>query len=144
MADLKASIKLTGAKELERALLAIGSVPAGRAGEAAVRAGAQVFVDHARQNIVARGLVKTGKLRDSVTVTPDRDRPAGSRTAFAGTTLFYAKFSEFGTAHQPAKSWMRPAIDEGGLEAINRMGEALGVAIEREAARIASKHGVKK
>lgn len=121
-------------------LLELGPVPAGRAGQNAVRAGAQVFAQKARENIASRGLVLSGKLLASVKVTEDRDKPAGLRTAYAGSTVFYGRFAEFGTAHQAATPWMRPAVDEGALEALNRMGENLGKSIEREAARLAQKH----
>ena len=138
---VKMTFKLTGAKEFERMLLELGKVPAGRVGLASVRAGAQVFADKMKQNIGARGLVLSGKMIESVEVTaPSGSRQArGERVAYAGSPLFYAKFSEFGTSRQAAKPWARPAVDEGAGEAIGALGAELGAGIEREARRFAKK-----
>lgn len=35
--------------------------------------------------------------------------------------IYYLKFSEYGSAHEPAKPWMRPAFDEAKEEAIKAM-----------------------
>src|SRR5690606_2663802 len=120
MADFEARFNLSGARQLERALLELGPKPAGRAGTNAVRAGARIFARKMRENIQARGLVKTGAMLRSVRVRDDRElsRLGGSeRAAYAGSELFYAKFSEFGTSKQPAQPWARPAVDEGAQEA---------------------------
>ena len=144
MADLKATFKLTGAKEFERMLLELGKVPAGRVGIASVRAGAQVFADKMKENIGARGLVLSGKMIESVKVTAPTgsQQVRGERVAYAGSPLFYAKFSEFGTVRQSAKPWARPAVDEGAGEAIGALGVELGAGIEREAARLQAKKGI--
>lgn len=140
MADLQVTFKLTGAKEFERMLVELGRGPAGRAGTNAVRAGARVFERKMKENIRGRGLVLSGRMVDSIKVTDDlAAKQAGLRVAYAGTTLFYAKFSELGSAHQAAKPWARPAVDEGAQEALGAMGMNLGQSIEREAVRLAAK-----
>ena len=142
MADLKATFKLTGAKEFERMLLELGKVPAGRVGISAVRKGAEVFADKMKQNIAARGLMRNPpRMLESVKVTtpPGSQQVRGERVAYAGSPLFYAKFSEYGTVRQAAKPWARPAVDEGAGEAIGAMGVELGAGIEREARRLAKK-----
>ena len=50
-------------------------------------------------NIGARGLVLSGKMIESVKVTAPTgsQQVRGERVAYAGSSLFYAKFSEFGT-----------------------------------------------
>ena len=141
MADLKATFKLTGAKEFERMLLELGKAPAGRIGIAAVRKGAQVFANKMKENIAARGLVLSGEMIELVKVTAPTgsQQVRGERVAYAGSSLWYAKFSEFGTSRQAARPWGRPAVDEGAGEAIGAMGVELGAGIEREAARLAKR-----
>lgn len=126
-------LKITGARELNAALLELSSEVAGRLGQNAVRAGARVVAAEAKLRVP----VDTGALKRSIRVFTDRERKDGERTAYAGTRLFYGKFSEFGTAHEPARQWLRPAIDEGGQRAVDKMTDNLGAGINR----VAVKHG---
>ena len=137
--DLRVSLLLRGGRELSAMLQALGKVPAGRIGSAAVTAGAQVFAEKMKTNIAARGLVLSGKLIESIKVTEDLDvRKAGIgwRQAYAGSSLWYAKFSEFGTVRQAAKPWARPAVDEGANEAVAVTATVLASGIEAEAMKL--------
>ena len=139
--DLKVTFRLSGAKEFEKMLLGLGKVPAGRIGTNAVKAGAQVFARKMRENIRAHGLMRPGqRMLRSIKVQSDTELARagiGIRQAYAGSTLFYAKFSEFGTFRQAPKPWARPAVDEGAQEALGALGLALGRGIEQEAAKLA-------
>ena len=93
----------------------------------ACRAGGEVF----KQAIIERTPVKTGQLRDDIINATQIDANEGTGTASAGPTRhsFYGEFEEFGTSHQPARTFMRPAFDAGGEEAlqafVNVMTDAL-------------------
>jgi HK97 gp10 family phage protein len=131
----KAELTFKGRAELEAALRDLGGKIATRLSENAVRAGIRVIAGRARSS--ARWTDRTGKLRASIRVLKDMDRPAGSRTAYAGSRDFRAIFFEFGTVKMAARPFMRPAIDEGGPAAVDKMVQNLAGGIERETA----KHG---
>jgi len=57
---------------------------------------------------------------------------------------FWAVFYEFGTAHQPARPFMRPASDNAQGEATAAFAGGLIVGVEREAAKLASDYSVAK
>lgn len=124
-----AELKLTGGPELERALRELGGKIASRLGSNAVRAGARVVAAEARARVPKR----SGDLKRSIRIFTDpKDRRGSARTAYAGTRLFYGWFVEFGTAHSSARPFLRPALDEAGQAAVNKMVENLGRGIERE------------
>jgi HK97 gp10 family phage protein len=62
-----------------------------------------------------------------------------SVTVAVGTgRAFYAFFREFGTRHQPAVPWARPAWENAAPAALAQIGISLGKRVERAAARLAS------
>jgi len=125
---------MTGEKDLELALKRLGGGVAGRLGANAVRAGARVIVNRAKQNAP----VDSGALRKSIRVFTDRGeaRLGGStRTAYVGTRLFYGWFLEFGTQHIAAQPFLRPALDEAAQEAVNKLADNLGKGIIREVSK---------
>lgn len=136
MADIM-RIKLEGGERLEAALKDLGGKVAGRLGTNAVRAGARVISNEAKDRVP----VKTGALRRSIRVFDDRAAVRANlkeRTAFVGTRLFYGKFVELGTAHSSAKPFLRPAMDESGDSAVDKLADNLGDGIERETAKYRS------
>jgi HK97 gp10 family phage protein len=125
----KTEIKMTGGPELERALRELGGNIAGRLGGNAVRAGARVIANEAKQRVP----VRTGALRKSIRVFTERaDRGGTVRQAWVGTRLFYSWFVEFGTSKQPPQPFLRPARDEGAQKAVDKIVENLSAGIERE------------
>jgi HK97 gp10 family phage protein len=131
MADGK--LTFSGGPELEAALRDLGEKVAGRLGENAVRAGVRVIATRARQN--GRWVDRTGTLRASIKVLRQLDRGAGTRTAYAGSNDFRAKFFEFGTVHMAARPFLRPALDQGGQEAVDKLASNLSSGVSRELAR---------
>lgn len=129
-----ANLKISGGPELEAALRELGNKIAGRLGINAVRAGARVIAATARAKVP----VRTGRLKKSLRIFDDRElsRLRGSeRAAYAGTREPYGHLVEFGTAHSAAKPFLRPALDEAGQAAIDRMTDNLASGIERETAK---------
>jgi HK97 gp10 family phage protein len=80
--------------------------------------------------------VETGALRKSIRMFSEpQDRGGTVRTAYAGSRLHYAYWVEFGTARQAPQPFLRPALDEAGQAAVDKMIENLGAGIERETAK---------
>lgn len=128
---MPADLKITGAAELERALKQLGTDIAGRLGQNAVRAGAREFVNEAKQRVP----VRTGALRASIREFTLAERRQYERTAWVGSRLFYARFVELGTAHAPARSFLRAARDESGQAVVDKLTNNLGRGIDRETAK---------
>lgn len=131
---MASSLTLKGGRELERALRDLSDKAAGRLGINATRAGSRVIVNSAKNKVP----VRTGALRESLRVFDDNELNRSSRSqraAGAGTRLFYGRFVEFGTAHVPARSFLRAAQDESAQAALDKLAENLGAGIERETAK---------
>lgn len=130
------NFEIKGAKEMERLLKELGPRVAQRVGDAALRAGAKPIVDAAKQRVA----VRSGALRDSITVVSDRRRNDDARVVLIGfkkPASGHAHLIEFGTAHSAAKPFMRPAMDEKAQEALNEEARVLARGIDREAKKLA-------
>lgn len=134
---LDLTFAVNGVQQFLRMLAELARVPVGPAGQNAVNQGAELIATRMRENIRGHGLVLTGQMLGSIDVTPDKEAKKEEPTAYVGSRLFYAKFSEFGTVHQAAKPWARPAMDEGGKAAVDKIGLVVGEEIETVAARAA-------
>jgi HK97 gp10 family phage protein len=160
MAEL---VQVTGLKELEAQLLAIGQEYGPKAAVSPVRRAlgkAGKVIQATAQATVHR---KSGTLAENIIVTADRKPPEGQigvkvtvrakakgykstsrnvRNGRIGTEynfygpLFYGSFLEFGTSHQPAYPYMRPAFEsnKGALPALIR--DELAKAIEATVKRL--------
>ena len=133
-----ADVKIRGAAEMERLLKLLPERVAERVTKNALRAGARVIRDEAKDRVP----VDTGDLRDSVVVrSPTRgQRKRGAALVVVGfekPVSRRAHLTEFGTQHQPAQPFLRPAVDEGGNKAIDAIGKNMGRGIDREAKKLA-------
>lgn len=118
---------------------AVGERTASKPVSAALRVNAVHLQKSVKDHLRARGHVKTGTLLNNIIVAKVKSRQAGvvtyivtvrrkakkykdnkanQRAGRVGGSykdygpLFYARFSEFGTSHEPATPWMRPAFEE--------------------------------
>ena len=123
----------------------------------AMRAGAKVFADRAKELVP----VKSGQLRDSIKVSTRSKRGRVSATVSAGgKKAFYAHMVEFGTARHfikprtrkslffaglarevvdhpgsTPKPFMRPALDGGQVEAVNAAADYIRKRLAKQAAK---------
>ncbi len=123
----------------------------------AMRAGAKVFADRARELVP----VRSGQLRDSIKVSTRSKRGRVSATVRAGgKKAFYAHMVEFGTARHfikprkrkslffaglarevvdhpgsAPKPFMRPALDGGQVEAVNAAADYIRNRLAKEAVK---------
>lgn len=128
------TVKFEGGQELEKKLKELPAKTARRDGGNALKAGAKVIVDLARATVAVSD-IDHPHIRDNIVVSLQRAANDAVRTCLIGfrkVVSFRAHFLEFGTSKMPAQPFMRPAIEMGGAEAINKIGETLWDAIERE------------
>ena len=130
--------EIKGGKELDAALKKLGIDLERKVAKSAVRAGANVVAKEARR-LVRVG--KTGILRRSIRVI-SRSRRQGDAVAsvitrsgkkFQATKSdgWYAHFLEFGTIHNAARPFMRPAVDGKKAEAIQAMADKIAERIAK-------------
>lgn len=131
------NLRIKGATEMERLLKQLGPQVARRVAAQALRAGAKPIVERAKELVQ----VRTGETKRRIAARPKR-RGAGPESTVIEigverprSRIFH--LLEFGTAHSPAHPFMRPALDERGLEALNEMGRVLARGITREAEKLA-------
>ena len=147
-------IAVSGLKELNDALQDLPAKIEKNVLRGAMRAGAKVMLDAARQQVP----VRTGALRDSLTLKSGYQRGRVTGTVRAGNAkAYYAHMVEFGTARHfikpktarslfiaglfrdgvdhpgaRARPFMRPAFDASSVAAIEALAEYLRVRIPRE------------
>lgn len=71
-----------------------------------------------------------GGLRESIVATPVT-REGGRSVAWVIAMAEYAKFQEFGTVHNPAHPFLRPAAMESQREVVEAIGHQISTAIAR-------------
>lgn len=147
-------LHVSGLSELDKLLKELPARIEGNIMRGAMRAGAKVFADRAKQMVP----VKSGQLRDSIKVSTRSKRGRVSATVRAGSKkAFYAHMVEFGTArhfikprkrkslffagiarevvdHPGAspKPFMRPALDGGQVEAVNAAADYIRKRLAKE------------
>jgi HK97 gp10 family phage protein len=116
-------------KELQR----LGSAAQGRVARNMAMAGARVVAKHAR----ALAPVKTGRLKRSIKARRGRTRvlTPGAAIAFANASARHSWLVEYGTSRQPARSYLRRALDESAVEIRHKMVENLTNGLQREIKR---------
>lgn len=150
-------LNVKGLAELDKLLKELPAKVEGNIMRGAMRAGAKVFEDRAKQMVP----VKSGQLRDSIKVSTRSKRGRVSATVTAGgKKAFYAHMVEFGTARHfikpksrkslffagmakevvdhpgaTAKPFMRPALDGGQAEAVNAAADYIRKRLAKEAAK---------
>lgn len=150
-------LHVSGLSELDKLLKELPAKVERNILRGAMRAGAKVFADRAKELVP----VKSGQLRDSIKVSTRSRRGRVSATVRAGgNKVFYAHMVEFGTArhfikprkrkslffaglarevvdHPGAspKPFMRPALDGGQAEAVNAAADYIRKRLAKEAAK---------
>lgn len=150
----RSNFKLDGSKELEAALKALGAEVATKAGVQATRKATNVMRDAVRDNAPrgeqsskrtwrnkdgSQGRGDYGRLHQNIKTRKVRSRRRQT-VSFQVTTgsAFWGRFSEFGTEHEPARPWFKPALDQVAGKVVAAIGTELKKAIEK-AARKAKK-----
>ena len=146
--DLK---HVSGFRQLERLLQELPQNIERRVLQAGVMAGAREI----RKEVKANAPVGSGKrspssnkfkrLSQNIKAQPLRSaKRKGMRGArvFTGNA-FWGRFLEFGTRHQAARPWFRPAVSAATGAAADKLKEGLGRGIIREAQKLARRNRVR-
>jgi len=145
------NVDVKGLKELDEFLKTLPEKIQRKALMQATSAGARVIRDSARGRIPVRtnprGPIKVGKdalkarlpgyLRASLGIWRIKKGAKGTVTYGVGARgyAFYGKFLEFGTKYITARPFLRPALDNSYLWAIEAVASVLKQKIEREIAK---------
>lgn len=113
----KTQITIKGADEMKKKLAGLSDAVAGAKVRIALRAGALVVLNSAKERVP----VRTGTLRRSLAI---EDGP-GPLEVSIGSDVEYAPYVEFGTSKMAARPYLRPALDENIGEVQTVIGEAL-------------------
>lgn len=131
---IKTRLDLSGLAAIEKDLAMLSKAENVRVKRSAVRAGAAVFRDAARDNVP----VRTGRLRRNIVVDGARGDPSIAgvivRTKGKGggkNNAFYWRFVELGTSKMPADPFMRTAFDQKEEEAADAAEAKLMAEIDR-------------
>lgn len=127
------SVKLTGFDQLIQALKTLSPKIQRKVGRAALTKACQPIIEDAKRLVP----VDTGELEDSITSVAVRaERDSLKRNiGFRKTASWRAHFIEFGTIHNAAQPFMRPALDARHEDAIAVMGGEIWKGIQAEAAK---------
>lgn len=153
MTDIKFS--LTGFDDLKRTLEELNVESATKVGTVATREGAKMVKAALVQAapVGTEPTEKTRRTKSGKLVTFDYGRLRANirirklkgsnqhqiKFGVGIGSAFWGLFSEFGTRHQPARPWLRPAFETIGPKVIQEMGRLLGIGITREAKRLGRK-----
>jgi HK97 gp10 family phage protein len=156
-------VKVTGLRELEAQLLALGEEFGPKAATSPVMRALGKAAKVVQATAQQRVHVKSGTLKENIIVTKDRKPPDGqigvkvtvrakakgykstSRNVRNGKIgleynfygpLFYGAFLEFGTSHQPAYPFMRPAFEENKAQLPALIRDELAKAIDASVKRL--------
>jgi HK97 gp10 family phage protein len=144
--------QVLGLSEINSVLKALPDRIANRLLQNAVSAGARVQLKAVKakapkhEGPQSDASEKYGTIVENLSVEPMRVlRNTSARGARVTTrNAFWAMFYELGTAHQPARPFMRPGFDESREEATNTVAGSLLTGVEREAAKLAGEYGTAK
>lgn len=131
-----------GGKELEKALLEIDTKLRNKIGRKSVReaikplaakikAAAPVASGVLKKGIVIKTKKRSGTITASVVATDKYWKNPPKKGS--EKKLFYAGFYEFGTNHQPARPFMRPAFDSSRESMLSGLSRELNKGIEQAA-----------
>lgn len=133
--------EIKGAKELEDALRKLPQEIMGKVLREALRKSADEMMQTAQQRAPRSANPGVhGHMADSIKLRASTEQDLFDTTVNLtlgpDSTHFYGSFGEFGTKHQGATPFMRPAFDQEAQPTINRFGVLLGQAIEKAAKKL--------
>lgn len=130
--------QITGLRELETKMIALGPKLGMQAMRSALNAGAQTI----KKDVQARAPFNTGKMKKNVYVTRSRSESgptqmtyivgirSGKKEEIKGRDAFYWRFLEFGTKFIAARPFLRPAFESKKHEALTKFKQKLSQRLE--------------
>lgn len=136
-------IEIKGAKELEKVLRQLPRKMSEDVLVRATRSGATLIKNEVKKRApVGRGPAhpKYGRLKDNIKTTKIRNRGGAATIALHTGKAFWGSFLEFGTSKMSAHPFFRPAFDSVWPKALNKIGERLGINLEKAATQLAGRY----
>lgn len=130
---MSSTMELDGIDQIISRLESMGKASSRIEGDA-LKDGAQLIVDEAKNNLERNGMVRTGELIAGLKVS-NMKRKGNRKYVQAGiqkgdnSNIFYGKFHEYGTSKMAARPFLAPAYESKKMEArniiMNRLRSAL-------------------
>jgi HK97 gp10 family phage protein len=120
-------VELNGQNEFTRFLNSLSASMSQALTEGATMAGAEIVRDEARNGAP----YDTGALQASIQADVDKEAAPGMAETLVGPTIFYGLFVEYGTQHNAAHPYLRPAADAAEQRAQRAMARIIIKAMER-------------
>lgn len=112
----------------------------GEKGEAifkeSLNSGAEIVLTAMKRKIYSILHRRSGELQKNIKIGKVRKSKSGTYSQVIGpakgdiSKAYYGKFSEYGSSHEPARPWMRPAFDESKEEAYQKIEQIISDGIE--------------
>lgn len=147
----RSTFHMKGFKDLEKSLKALGPEVATKTGTSAARKATNVMRDAVKDAAPydsgptertwkrKDGSVQTadyGHLKDNIKTRKTKARKSHTVSFEVSTTkAFWGRFSEFGTEHEGAKPWFKPALDQVAPKVVEALQTELKKAIDKAARR---------
>lgn len=145
----RSTFHVSGFRELEKTLKAMGPQIATKAGNEGLRKATNQLRDIVRANAPkgdqptkrtwrnkdgSQGRADYGRLRQNIKTRKQRSKKAHTlRFLLTTTNAFWGRFSEFGTENEPARPWFKPALDQAAGQVSQTIATELRKAIDRAA-----------
>ena len=103
----------------------------------ALDAGASVILPVMKRRVYQVLHRRTGNLYENIKTGKVRKLKSGVYSQIVGISkgdiskAYYGKFSEYGSSHEPARPWIRPAFDESKDEAYQRIESTIADGVEK-------------
>jgi HK97 gp10 family phage protein len=147
----KVTITVDGTRRVAAVLKELGVAAANRIARSALNRGATPVVKRARELAPTPGdpddPYATGRLKKAITKRLRRARRGSDKQeiliGIERPRSRVVHLLEFGSAHQSAEPFLRPALDETKGEVIEAMREAMETGIKRERQKLVAQHRTK-
>lgn len=143
----RSEFRMEGFADLEKALKELGAPVATKAGAEGLRRATNVMRDAVKANAPegdqptrrtwrnkdgSQGVADYGRLKQNIKTRKQRARKAHT-ISYVVTTgrAFWGRFSEFGTEHEPARPWFKPAVDKVAGQVVSAIQTELKKAIDK-------------
>lgn len=141
--------RVEGFADLEKALKELGAPVATKAGGEGLRKATNVMRDAVKKKAPrgeqstkrtwrnkdgSQGSADYGRLHQNIKTRKTRSRNKHT-ISYKVTTgnAFWGRFSEFGTEHEPARPWFKPAVDEVAAKVVQALQDEIAKAIDKAA-----------
>jgi len=136
-------LEIKGAKELEKVIRMLPRKMGEDVLVRATRSGATIVKNEIKKRApVGKGPAhpKYGRLKNNIKTTKIKQRGGAATIAVHTGKAYWGSFLEFGTSKMSARPFFRPAFDSRWPKALDKIGERLGINLEKVAKQLAGRY----